>query len=164
MTPHIPESVLTLMDFVNDPVPPRDPSDDDEEEDEDEEDEGADNREPAVIREPDEDDGSSPIASSLRWRLCSQCPLYSDVAGFARWISNKLFHARGQNEPRTKHLLIGRFGQWIVRLLGAPRTGMRVLAIPVGRDCHNAIVSDSGGAGGILLPPPAAPQPSSPTQ
>ncbi len=57
MTPHIPESVFTLLGFVDDPVPPRDPNNgDDEEEDEDEEDNEGDEREPAVIREPDEDE------------------------------------------------------------------------------------------------------------
>jgi len=57
MTPHIHESVFTLLGFVDDPVPPRDPNNsDDEEEDEDEEDNEGDDREPAVIREPDEDE------------------------------------------------------------------------------------------------------------
>jgi hypothetical protein len=55
--PHIPESVFTLLGFVDDPVPPRDPNNgDDEEEDEDEEDNEGDDREPAVIRELDEDE------------------------------------------------------------------------------------------------------------
>ena len=54
MTPHIPESVFTLF-VVDDPVPPRDPNNVDDEE-EDEEDNEGDDREPAVIREPDEDE------------------------------------------------------------------------------------------------------------
>jgi hypothetical protein len=53
MTPRIPESVFSLLSLVGNTVPPRDPNDDDDEE---EDDEGDDNREPAVIREPDGDE------------------------------------------------------------------------------------------------------------
>ena len=57
MTPRISESVFTLLSLVGNTVPPRDPNNsDDEEEDEDEEDKEGDDREPAVIREPDEDE------------------------------------------------------------------------------------------------------------
>ena len=53
MTPRIPESVFILMHLVGNAMPPRDPNDDDGEEEE-QEDAGEDDREPAVIREPDE--------------------------------------------------------------------------------------------------------------
>jgi hypothetical protein len=58
MTPHIPENVFTWLvnlTLVSNPPPPRDPNDDDDEEDdeEDEEDEDQD-KEPPVVREPDE--------------------------------------------------------------------------------------------------------------
>lgn len=57
MTPRIPESLFTWLSLVGNTVPPRDPNnnnnEDEEEEDEDEADE---DREPAVIREPDEDE------------------------------------------------------------------------------------------------------------
>ena len=54
MTPRFPESVFIWLSLVGNAVPPpRDPNDEDA--DEDEEDEGED-REPAVIREPDEDE------------------------------------------------------------------------------------------------------------
>jgi hypothetical protein len=57
MTPRMPEDVFTLLSFVLNTVPPRDPNDgDDDEDDEDEEDDEANDREPAVIREPDEDE------------------------------------------------------------------------------------------------------------
>ena len=57
MTPHIPENWLVDWCFVtnmDDTIPPRNPNDDDDE-DEEEEDEGRDD-EPAVVREPDEDE------------------------------------------------------------------------------------------------------------
>jgi hypothetical protein len=54
MTPRISESIFTWHSLISRMMPPRDPNDnDDEEEEEDEEDE---NREPAVIREPDDDE------------------------------------------------------------------------------------------------------------
>ena len=59
MTPGIPESTFTWHSLINTTMPPRDPNDNDdeeEEEDEDDEDEEDENREPAVIREPDEDE------------------------------------------------------------------------------------------------------------
>jgi hypothetical protein len=58
MTPRIPETCpavdWNLVTITGDTMPPRHPDDDDEEEDE--EDEQEDAREPAVIREPDEDE------------------------------------------------------------------------------------------------------------
>ena len=54
MTPGIPAGIFTLLSLVGNTVPPRDPDDVDDEEDED--DEADDDREPAVIREPDEDE------------------------------------------------------------------------------------------------------------
>jgi hypothetical protein len=58
MTPRIPESIFTWHSLINTTMPPRDSNDndDEEEEDEDDEDEEDENREPAVIREPDEDE------------------------------------------------------------------------------------------------------------
>ena len=57
MTPRIPESIFTRHSLINTTMPPRDPNDnDDEEEEKDEDDEEDENREPAVIREPDEDE------------------------------------------------------------------------------------------------------------
>ena len=57
MTPRIPQSIFTWHSLINTTTPPRDPNDnDDEEEEEDEDDEDEENREPAVIREPDEDE------------------------------------------------------------------------------------------------------------
>jgi len=57
MTLRSPESIFTLLSLVGNTMPPRDPNDDDDEEEEEEDDEAADdNREPAVIREPDEDE------------------------------------------------------------------------------------------------------------
>jgi hypothetical protein len=47
----------SLVTTLGDTIPPRDPNDDDDDdEDEDDDDEREDNREPAVIREPDEDE------------------------------------------------------------------------------------------------------------
>lgn len=61
MTAHIHENVSTwlvdgsIVSVMDNTVPPRDPSDDDDDdEDEDEDAEPDDDREPAVIREPDE--------------------------------------------------------------------------------------------------------------
>jgi hypothetical protein len=50
--------IFDLLILVGDMLPPRDPNDDDDDDDDDEEDDDeADNdREPAVIREPDEDE------------------------------------------------------------------------------------------------------------
>jgi len=60
MTPRIPESIFTWHSLISTTMPPRDPNDNDdeeeEEEDEDDEDEEDENRQPAVIREPDEDE------------------------------------------------------------------------------------------------------------
>jgi hypothetical protein len=56
MTPGISESIFPLLSLFGAAVPPRDPDDD---EDEDDEEDGGDadhNREPAIIREPDEDE------------------------------------------------------------------------------------------------------------
>ena len=53
MTPRIPDS--DWLSLFGDTVPPRDPKDDDDEDDEEEEDEDE-HEEPAVIREPDEDE------------------------------------------------------------------------------------------------------------
>ena len=53
MTPLTPESIFTWHSLINTTIPPRDPNDNDDEEEDDEEDE---NRGPAVIREPDEDE------------------------------------------------------------------------------------------------------------
>jgi hypothetical protein len=48
--------IFDLLTLVGDMLPPRDPNDDDDDEDEDDDDDAADDREPAVIREPDEDE------------------------------------------------------------------------------------------------------------
>ena len=57
MTPRILESIFTWHSLINTTMPPRDPNDnDDEEEEEEEDDEDEENSEPAVIREPDEDE------------------------------------------------------------------------------------------------------------
>ena len=60
MTPRIPESIFTWHSLINTTMAPRDPNDNDDEEeeedDEDDEDEEDENRQPAVIREPDEDE------------------------------------------------------------------------------------------------------------
>ena len=48
--------IFDLLLLVGDMLPPRDTNDDDEDEDEEDEDEAADDREPPVIREPDEDE------------------------------------------------------------------------------------------------------------
>jgi hypothetical protein len=60
MIPHIPENWLVdsnLVTMTDDTMPPRDPNDDDDEdEDDDHDDEEERHDEPAVIREPDEDE------------------------------------------------------------------------------------------------------------
>ena len=57
MTPRILESIFTWHSLINTTMAPRDPNDnDDEEEEEEEDDEDEENSEPAVIREPDEDE------------------------------------------------------------------------------------------------------------
>jgi hypothetical protein len=48
--------IFDLLLLVGDMLPPRDTNDDDEDEDEEDEDEADDDREPPVIREPDEDE------------------------------------------------------------------------------------------------------------
>jgi hypothetical protein len=59
MTPHIPENFWlvdwSLATIMGNAMPPRDPNDDDEDE-EDEEDEEYEDEEPAVVREPDDDE------------------------------------------------------------------------------------------------------------
>ena len=54
MTPGISESIFS-QSFVGDTMPPRDPNDDEDEEDEEDGGDANDDREPAVIQEPDED-------------------------------------------------------------------------------------------------------------
>jgi hypothetical protein len=54
MTSLIPESIFTWVSPVGTLLPPRDPNDDDDEEEEDDDHEAEEDREPAVIREPDE--------------------------------------------------------------------------------------------------------------
>jgi hypothetical protein len=56
MTPRIPESVFTWLSVVGNTMPPRDPNDDDDEEGEEDDGEADEDCEPAVIREPDEDE------------------------------------------------------------------------------------------------------------
>jgi hypothetical protein len=56
MTSPIPRSIFTWENLVDTLVPPRDPNDDDDEEEEDDDHEADEDREPAVIREPDEDE------------------------------------------------------------------------------------------------------------
>jgi len=53
MTPPNPADVFAWSNLIGDMVPPRDPDDEDDDEDDDDDEEGED-REPAVIREPDE--------------------------------------------------------------------------------------------------------------
>jgi hypothetical protein len=64
--------IFDLLSLVGDMLPPRDTNDDDEDEDDEEdEDEADDDREPAVIREPDEDEWGRMVAvhqaEALRW-------------------------------------------------------------------------------------------------
>jgi hypothetical protein len=57
MTLRIPESPFTWLSLIGISAPPRDPNNNNNEDKEDEdEDEGDDEREPPVIREPDEDE------------------------------------------------------------------------------------------------------------
>jgi hypothetical protein len=56
MTPRITESIFTWHTLIDATMPPRDPNDNEDEEEEDEDDEEDENRDPAVIREPDEDE------------------------------------------------------------------------------------------------------------
>ena len=49
------ESVFSWLSLVGAAVPPRDPNDDEDEEDEEDGGDADDDREPTVIREPDED-------------------------------------------------------------------------------------------------------------
>jgi hypothetical protein len=53
MTPGISGSILSWLSFVCATMPPRDPNDDEDEEDEEDGGDADDDREPAVIREPD---------------------------------------------------------------------------------------------------------------
>jgi hypothetical protein len=48
--------IFDLLILVGDMLPPQDPNDDDDDEDEEDDDEADDDHEPAVIREPDEDE------------------------------------------------------------------------------------------------------------
>jgi hypothetical protein len=54
MTPGASESIFARLSLVGATVPPRDPNDDEDKEDEENGDDEDDDREPAVIREPDE--------------------------------------------------------------------------------------------------------------
>jgi hypothetical protein len=54
MTPRFPEDVSIWLSLVGHAVPPRDPNDEDDNEDEEYEDDEDEDLEPAVIREPDE--------------------------------------------------------------------------------------------------------------
>ena len=56
MTPGISESIFPWLSLVGAAVPPRDPDDDQDEDDEEDGGNADDNREPAIIREPDEDE------------------------------------------------------------------------------------------------------------
>jgi hypothetical protein len=62
MTPRIPENLSTwfadwnLVTIVGYTMPPRDPDDDDDDAAEDDSDDADDDADPAVIREPDEDE------------------------------------------------------------------------------------------------------------
>jgi hypothetical protein len=53
MTPRFPENISTWLSPLGDAAPPRDPNDEDDEDEDDDDDEDS---EPAVIREPDEDE------------------------------------------------------------------------------------------------------------
>ncbi len=55
MTAGISESIFSRLSLVGAAVPPRDPNDDEDEEDEEDGGDEDDDREPAGIREPDED-------------------------------------------------------------------------------------------------------------
>jgi hypothetical protein len=60
MTQHIPKSFSAaerrLVTIMGNTMPPRDPNDEDDEEDEDNDTESDDERQPPVVREPDEDE------------------------------------------------------------------------------------------------------------
>jgi hypothetical protein len=62
MTPRIPENASawladwSLVTIMDDMLPPRDPNDDDDEDEDEDEDDEHQNDEPAVIREPDDDE------------------------------------------------------------------------------------------------------------
>jgi hypothetical protein len=56
MAPRTPDDVFTWLRLVANAVPPRDPDDGDDDEEEDDDRDVNDDREPAVIREPDEDE------------------------------------------------------------------------------------------------------------
>jgi hypothetical protein len=55
MTPGISESIFSRLSFVGATMPPRDPNDGEDDEDKEDGGDADDDREPAVIREPDED-------------------------------------------------------------------------------------------------------------
>jgi hypothetical protein len=55
MTERMSERIFSWLSLVGAAVPPRDPNDDQDEEDEEDGGDEDDDREPAVIREPDED-------------------------------------------------------------------------------------------------------------
>ena len=71
MTPSISGSILSWLSFVDATMPPRDPNDDEDEEDEEDGGDADDDREPAVIREPDED-WSSIGAALQQWTMCKE--------------------------------------------------------------------------------------------
>ncbi len=56
MTPCMPESFVTWQSLIDTAAPPRDPDDQNEEEEDEDDREVEENHEPAVIREPDEDE------------------------------------------------------------------------------------------------------------
>jgi hypothetical protein len=60
MTQHIPENFSAaewrLVTIMGNTMPPRDPNDDDDDDDEDTDTEPDDERQPPVVREPDEDE------------------------------------------------------------------------------------------------------------
>ena len=56
MAPRNPVNISTWQRFASTAVPPRDPNNNDDEEEEDNGGEADEDREPAVIREPDEDE------------------------------------------------------------------------------------------------------------
>jgi hypothetical protein len=56
MTSHVPESIFNWVSLVGNLWPPRDPNDDDDEEKEEDDHDADEDREPASIREPDEDE------------------------------------------------------------------------------------------------------------
>jgi hypothetical protein len=56
MTPCDPQSIFTWQSLISVMVPPRDPNDDDDEDEDENDDEADEDREPPVIREPDEDE------------------------------------------------------------------------------------------------------------